>query len=169
MGAMGESWRTFLFRQAFNLWPCYRGTGGRVEHVAADWSEIRVSLPLSWRTRNYVGTIFGGSLYGAVDPFFMIMLMHRLGPAYLVWDKSASIRFRRPGRSRLRARFLLPPGEEAAIRAALAAASRVDRTYTVELVDQAGEVHAAVEKLVHVSLRAAPSGVGPPRAGADGG
>jgi hypothetical protein len=31
-------------------------------------SEVRVRVPLGWRTRNYVGTIFGGSMYGAVDP-----------------------------------------------------------------------------------------------------
>lgn len=55
-------------------------------------------MPESWRTRNYVGTIFGGSLYGALDPI-MIMLIKLLGPEYEVWDKAASIRFRRPGRS----------------------------------------------------------------------
>ena len=57
--------------------------------------EVRVKLPLNWRTRNYVGTIFGGSLYGAVDPVYMIMLMKVLGRDYVVWDKAASIRFRR--------------------------------------------------------------------------
>jgi hypothetical protein len=150
---MAESLRTRLYRLAFNLWPCYRGTGARVRHIAADWSEVRVSLPLSLWTRNYVGTIFGGSMYAAVDPFFMIMLMHRLGPEFMVWDKAATIRFRRPGRSRLTARFTLPPGEEEAIRAALAGAPSVDRTYTVDLVDQAGTVHATVEKVIYLRRR----------------
>ena len=86
---MRESFRTFLSRLRFNAWPCYRGTGGRVTFIAGDWSEVRVRLPLSWRTRNYVGTIFGGSIYGAVDPFYMIMLIHNLGPEYLVWVKAA--------------------------------------------------------------------------------
>ena len=107
---MPESLRTFLYRLVFNLWPCYRGTGGRVTFIAADWSEVRVRLPLSWRTRNYVGTIFGGSIYAAVDPFFMIMLMHRLGPDYEVWDKAATIRFRKPGRTTSTATLALPPG-----------------------------------------------------------
>ena len=111
---MRESLKTILFRLAFNLWPCYRGSGGRVRFVAADWSEVRVRLPLSWRTRNYVGTIYGGSLYAAVDPFYMLMLIHRLGPGYEVWDKAATIRFRKPGRSTLTARMALPEGEEEA-------------------------------------------------------
>lgn len=86
---MPESLRTRLWRWTFNLWPCYRGTGGRVTAIAADWREVRVCLPLNWRTRNYVGTTFGGSMGGAVDPFFMIMLIKLLGPGCTVWDKAA--------------------------------------------------------------------------------
>ena len=96
---MGESWATRRARWAFNWFPAYRGTGARIEYIAADWLEVRVRLPLSWRTRNYVGSIFGGSLYGAVDPVYMLMLIHALGPEYIVWDKAAVIRFSRPGRT----------------------------------------------------------------------
>jgi acyl-coenzyme A thioesterase PaaI-like protein len=148
-----ESIRTRLFRWGFNLWPCIRGTGARVVFIASDWSEIRVRLPLSWRTRNYVGTIFGGSLYASVDPFYMLMLMRRLGPAYVVWDKAASIRFRRPGRSTLNATFRLDESELVEIRRLLLEHPKVDRTYLVQLVDAKGVVHAEVEKTIHISLR----------------
>ena len=90
---MSESRSSRWLRWRFNLFPAYRGVGARVEYIASDFREVRVRLPLSWRTRNYVGTIFGGSLYGAVDPIYMIMLIHLLGREYIVWDKSASIRF----------------------------------------------------------------------------
>jgi acyl-coenzyme A thioesterase PaaI-like protein len=142
---MRESFRTFLHRLGFNLWPCYRNSGGRVTFIAGDWSEVRIRLPLSWRTRNYVGTIYGGSMYGAIEPFYMIMLIHRLGPGYEVWDKAATIRFRKPGRATLTARMALPAGEEAAIREALRGARSVDRTYRIELTDAAGQVHAEVD------------------------
>lgn len=140
-------------RWGFNLWPCYRGTGARVAFIAGDWREVRVRLPLSWRTRNYVGTIFGGSLYAAVDPFYMIMLMKNLGPGVVVWDKAASIRFRKPGRSTLNASFSLDEAELAEIRLLLQQQPRVDRTYKVHLVDQEGVIHAEVEKVIHISLR----------------
>ena len=152
---MRESLRTHLFRWGFNLWPCYRGTGARVTFIAEDWREIRVRLPLSWRTRNYVGTIFGGSLYAAVDPFYMIMLMKLLGPDYVVWDKAASIRFRRPGRSRLSATFRLEESELAEIRKLLVEQPKIDRTYGIQLLDADGLVHAEVEKVIHISLRRA--------------
>ena len=140
-------------RWGFNLWPCYRGTGGRVNFIADDWREIRVRLPLSWRTRNYVGTHFGGSLYGAVDPFYMIMLMENLGPGYVVWDKAASIRFRRPGQDTLYASFKLDESELTEIRLLLTERPKVDRTYAIQLVDHGGVVHAEVEKTIHISLR----------------
>jgi len=140
-------------RWGFNLWPCYRGTGARVTFIAGDWREVQVRIPLSWRTRNYVGTIFGGSLYAAVDPFYMIMLMKNLGPDVVVWDKAASIRFRKPGRGLLKACFRLEEAELADIRRLLMEQPKVDRTYMVHLVDGAGLVHAEVEKVIHISLR----------------
>jgi len=140
-------------RWGFNLWPCYRGTGGRVTFIASDWREVRVRLPLSWRTRNYVGTIFGGSLYAAVDPFYMIMLMENLGADYQVWDKAASIRFRKPGRGALSATFRIDEPELAEIRRLLQEQPKVDRTYTIQLVDETGVVHVEVDKVIHISLR----------------
>ena len=155
MGRMPESWRTRATRWAFNLFPAWRGTGARVTYIADDWKEVRVRLPLSWRTRNYVGTIFGGSLYGAADPIIMIMLIRLLGPGYVVWDKAAAIRFRKPGRTTLYARFVVTAGELAAIRGALETADRVDRTYVVDLADASGVVHATVEKVIQVRRREA--------------
>src|SRR5215213_3909974 len=116
---MPESLRSRLTRVAFNFFPAYRGTGARIAYIADDWREVRIRLPLGLRTRNYVGTIFGGSMYGAVDPIHMVMLIRNLGPGYVVWDKSASIRFRRPGRSTLYARFVIEQAELDEIRAAL--------------------------------------------------
>jgi acyl-coenzyme A thioesterase PaaI-like protein len=138
---------------SFYFFGCYRGTGGRLTSIASDWSEIRLEIPLSWRTRNYVGTMFGGSLYGAVDPIYMLMLIHRLGPEYLVWDKSATIQFKKPGKETLHAHFLVSDEELAAIRSALESQRSVDRTYTVELVDSAGVVCASIEKILYIRRR----------------
>jgi acyl-coenzyme A thioesterase PaaI-like protein len=150
----GESLETRLIRWRFNLHPAYRGRGGRVTYIARDWSEVRVEVPLKRRTRNLVGTIFGGSMYGAVDPIYMVMLMRRLGPEYLVWDKAARIRFRRPGRSTLHARFLLPDPEVEEVRGLLRDEESVDRVYKVELSDEDGVVLAFVEKTLHVRRKA---------------
>src|SRR5260370_24799517 len=70
---------------------------------------MKVKIPLNWRTRNRVGTIFGGRLYGAVDPIYMMMVMEVLGRDFVVWDKGAEIKFIRPGVSTLYVEFKLKP------------------------------------------------------------
>jgi len=147
---MPESWASRRMRWGFNLFPAFRGTGARVTYIAGDFREARVRLTLNWRTRNYVGTIFGGSLYGAVDPMYMILLIKILGPGYTVWDKAATIRFVKPGRGTLNATFRIEEAEIDAIREALETAPSVDRVYRVELTDTAGVVHAAVEKMIYI-------------------
>lgn len=152
---MAESWKTRWFRWRINWFPAYRGTGAKVTYISAEIDEVRVALPLNWRNRNYVGTIFGGSLYGALDPVYMLMLMRRLGPGYVVWDKAASIRFRRPGRETLFATFRLSETELDAIREAVAAseAGKIEREYTVELASAGGEVHAICQKVISIRRR----------------
>jgi hypothetical protein len=137
-------------RWKFNLFPAYRGSGARVTYISADFREVRIRLPLTWRSRNAVGTIFGGSMYAAVDPMYMIMLMKCLGSEYVVWDKAATIRFRKPGRTTLHARFLLDDAELDAIRSATSTGQPADRTYNVDLTDAEGVVHASVEKIIYV-------------------
>jgi acyl-coenzyme A thioesterase PaaI-like protein len=138
---------------SFCFFACYRGTGGRLKYIAEDWSEVKLEIPLSWRTRNYVGTIFGGSIYAAVDPIYMLMLIRRLGPEFIVWDKAATIQFKKPGRETLHARFVIGDEELAAIRAALDTQRSVDRNYLVELVDASGAVCAQVEKIIYIRRR----------------
>ena len=150
---MPESAKSRRFRWGFNFFPAYRGTGGRVTYIADDWHEIRIRVPLSWRTRNYVGTIYGGSLYGAVDPIYMLMLMKILGPGYIVWDKAAKIRFRKPGREELYAVFKLSTDEIGEIKRLAETERSVDRIYDLEIVDRTGIVHAQIEKTLYIAKK----------------
>jgi acyl-coenzyme A thioesterase PaaI-like protein len=147
---MAESWHSQVFRWFMNFHPTYRGTGGWLTYIAANWREIRVKLPLSWQTRNYVGTIFGGSMYSAIDPIYMIMLINCLGDEYIVWDKAATIRFKKPGKSTLYAHFVITDEELVAIRAETAQNYSVDRIYMIELVDADGVAHATIEKTLYI-------------------
>ena len=142
--------RTALVRIAISHFPAYWMTGGRVVELAPDWSYARVAIPLTWRTKNVVGSTFGGSIYGAVDPVYMIMLRRRLGDDFTVWDKAAEIRFRKPGESTLYADFEVTDEEVRAIRESLDVGESTDRVYGIELVDETGVVHAEVEKTIYV-------------------
>ncbi len=154
---MPESTTTRLFRWGMNLFPAYWGTGAHVTYIAADWHEIHVALPLSWRTRNYVGTIYGGSMYAGLDPMYMLMLIKILGKDYVVWDKAATIRFKRPGRSTLYARCVLGDQEIERIKAELVEKPSLDCVYSVDLTDAQGVVHASVEKTIYIRRKGEPT------------
>lgn len=143
------SWKTRVYRWGFNLFPAIRGTGARVTYIADNMQELHVKVPLNWRTRNYVGTIFGGSMFGAVDAFYMVLFINLLGKEYIVWDKAATIYFKKPGKSTLTARFVISDEELASIRETLADERKLEKTYVVELVDREGDVVAVVEKLLY--------------------
>jgi hypothetical protein len=142
-----------LFRLALNLWPPYLGAGIRVQRVAADFREIVVEMPLRLGNRNYFGTHFGGSLYAMTDPFFALMVLYNLPDDYLVWDKAASIEFLAPGRSRMRARFLLNDDDLDRILRMTAGGDKHLHLFGVDVVDEEGLVVARVEKIVYVRRR----------------
>ena len=150
---MPESYASKIDRIKFNFFPAYRGTGAKVVYIADDYREIRVRIPLSWRTRNYVGTIYGGSIYAGIDPIYMLMLIKVLGREYIVWDKAAKIRFKRPGKETLFADFLLTESELDEVRQRLETEKSIDRVYNVEIADKNGKIHALVEKTLYIAKR----------------
>jgi len=94
-----------LFKHGFNLSPMYRRSTGKIVHVANDLLSVTMKLPISYKNRNYVGSIFGGSMFSAVDPIPMVQLINLLDSEYVVWDKSAEITFKAPAREDLYAEF----------------------------------------------------------------
>lgn len=135
------------------LWPPYLGAGVRVREVSPDARSVTVELTLRPWNSNWVGTHFGGSLYSLADPWFMLILIEHLGDAYVVWDKAGSIRYVRPGRGTVRARFEIPPERIAEIRAEADRAGRVEPVFKVAITDRDGELVAEVEKRLSVRTK----------------
>jgi hypothetical protein len=140
--------RTLLLR-LLSWYPPYLGAGIRVKS-SRDLRTFEVRMKLRWWNRNYLGTHFGGSLYSMCDPFLVLILAAALGRDYVVWDKAAAIRFRRPGLGEVRATFHLPQERIDEIRAAADAGEKVEPSFTVEVLNLAGEVVAEVDKLLYV-------------------
>ena len=83
----------------------------------------------------------------------MLILIEALGPGYQVWDKAPTIRFRRPGRSTVTARFHIPDEEIEAIRRQADAEGKAEPRFTVQIEKEAGEVVAEVEKVLSVKRK----------------
>jgi hypothetical protein len=144
-------------RLRLNLYAPFLGAGIRVKRLAPGWKEVDVEMKLRWWNANYVGTHYGGSLYSMTDPFFMVMLIENLGQDYIVWDKSATIRFKRPGRGTVSASFRLSDQQIDEIKQALNAEKKIERVFTVEVKDESGTVIAEVEKLLHIRRKDQPA------------
>ncbi|MBF0491380.1 MAG: DUF4442 domain-containing protein [Deltaproteobacteria bacterium] len=147
---MPESLKSKLFRYRFNFWPCYWGTGAKITYIASDFREMRVRLPLTWRTKNYVGTLYGGSIYASVDPQYMLMLIQILGPEYIIWDKSAQVEFLKPGKNFLEACLLISEEEIQTIKRLLKTERSIDRNYPIDLIDKEGRLCARVTKTIYI-------------------
>ena|ERR1700687_3526072 len=137
-------------RRLVNLWPPFLGAGIRIKHIAPDLKFVDVEMKLHWWNANYVGTHFGGSLFAMVDPFYMLILMANLGRDYIVWDKAASIRYRKPGKGTVRAEFRLTDAQLDDIREKLKTLPKYEPVFSVEIKDEQGTVIAEIEKLLHV-------------------
>ena len=133
-------------RRMLSTFAPYLGAGIRVTEIADDFSSATVEMGQHWYNTNYVGTHFGGSLYSMVDPMYMLLLMRRLGNNYIVWDKSASIDFIRPGKGKVMARFELTDERVDAIRAATANGDQMLPEVDVDLVDESGEMIPRLHK-----------------------
>jgi len=134
-------------------WPPLLGAGVRVTRMDKDLRAVDAEMRLTRWNRNYMGVHFGGSLFAMTDPFYMIMLATNLGREYVVWDKAASIRYKKPGKGRVRAEFRLSEERLREIRAMLEEQGRHDVRFEVSVVDEAGEVVAAVERVIYCAKK----------------
>ena len=147
---LGGTKSSHALRRWINLWPPLLGAGIRVTHIAPDMRAIDVEMKLRFWNANYVGTHFGGSLFAMTDPFYMLMLMANLGRDYVVWDKAATIRYRKPGRGTVRAEFRLSESQIGDVREKLKTMAKYEPVFVLEVKDEAGVVIAEVEKTLHV-------------------
>jgi acyl-coenzyme A thioesterase PaaI-like protein len=145
-----HSTRKRLIFRLINFWPPYLASGIHVSRLDPAAGFAEVELRSHFWNRNYHGTAYGGSLFSMCDPFYALILIEHLGPRFMVWDKSASIRFRRPGVGKVRARFEIPRERIDAIRETAIREGKAEETFKADIIDGQGQVVAVVEKLVHV-------------------
>ncbi len=139
-----------FFRLFMNLWPPFWGMRIHIEHIGDDWKTLRMRMKLGLRNKNYVGSHFGGGLFAMVDPFYMLMHMHLLGPDYLVWDRSAKIEFLTPGRTTVYAHFVVTDEMIETAKAQTAKGEKFQPTYRIDIVDDKGAIVAHVDKTLYI-------------------
>lgn len=144
-----------LFKVGFNLSPMYRRSTARVKYVSDDLKIVRIKIPISYKNKNYIGSIFGGSLFSAVDPIPMIQLMTIFKEEYIVWDKSAQIRFKRPAKENMYATFEFTKEEIEDIQRKVQENKEVEHPKTTLITNKNGDiVYCEVTKLIYIADKA---------------
>ncbi|KTC80419.1 DUF4442 domain-containing protein [Legionella cherrii] len=132
------------------FWPPFWGAGISVKNFHPDGTHIVVQMKMRFWNKNYVGTHYGGSMYSMTDPFYMLMLMHLLGKGYIVWDKSASIRYKIPAKGTIYARFELSREQVEKIRLEVNERKKIESEFIVPITDKEGKVVAEVKKILSI-------------------
>lgn len=145
--------KSTLFKVMFNISPMYRRSCGKIISVSEDIHVVKIKIPLSYRNRNYVGSMFGGSLFAATDPIYMIQLMQILGKDYVVWDKATEIKFKRPAYKKAFATFEFLPEEVIDIKNKVMTVNEVNYIKKLQITDEMGTVFAELDKTIYISSK----------------
>ena len=148
-----RSWKKRFKIWLYNFYPPYVGARIRIKEIAPDFSYFRSEMKLRFYNKNYVGVHFGGSLYSMCDPFFMLILLERLGSDYIVWDKAGNMIFVKPGTGKVVAEFRIPETEIQRIKDEIEVKKKGDYLFTTDVKNEEGEVIAKLEKTVYIRKR----------------
>jgi hypothetical protein len=136
-----------------NFYPPYWGAGISVVAINDAYTQIDVQMKMRFWNKNLVGTHFGGSLYSMCDPFYMFILIQHLGKDYIVWDKSASIHFKKPGMGVVRASFHISLVEIVNIKTYVDTNGKGNFTFDTNIFNEKDEIVATVEKVIYVKKK----------------
>jgi hypothetical protein len=139
-----------ILKTLLNLYPPYWGTGIRVTHISPDFRQARVEMRLRFYNRNYVGVHFGGSLFAMTDPFYMLMLMGVLGSEYMVWDKSSTIEYIRPGKGTVKAVFYIDDQFLGEIFENTTDGKKFLPRRVIDITDEQGQIVSKVSKILYI-------------------
>ncbi|MFS4483592.1 DUF4442 domain-containing protein [Hyunsoonleella sp. 2307UL5-6] len=140
-----------IYKYGFNWSPMYSRSTGKIIEVSEDLHFVKIKIPLSWKNKNYVGSIFGGSMLSATDPIYMIQLINILGDNYVVWDKAATIRYRKPARTTIFCEFTFSKEEIETIKKDVANNGEIDVIKTPNILTKEGVVIAELNKTMYIA------------------
>ncbi|MEE1885549.1 DUF4442 domain-containing protein [Pedobacter flavus] len=114
---------------------------------------VDVKIKNSIVNRNYNGSIFGGTIYAATDPFYALLfdqILKRKGYKVRVWLKSASIQYLKPGKKDLHFTVKITDEMLADAEQCLTENGKFVKAYPMELYDESGLLCATVMNEVYL-------------------
>ncbi|WP_430400348.1 DUF4442 domain-containing protein [Flavobacterium sp.] len=145
--------KNILFKILFNISPMYRRTNAQLIEVSKDIHRVKIKISLNYKNRNYMGTMFGGSMLSATDPIYMIQLLQILGDDYVVWDKATNIRFKKPANQHCYAIFEFTEQEIIKIKEDVTKNNEIDIIKNLTIQGRNDQIFAIVDKTIYISTK----------------
>lgn len=139
-----------------NLYPPFLVSRIIVKFVSKDFRTVRVKIKKSFLNRNLQGSIFGGTIFSAADPFIALMywqILKRHGINCEAWLKSAKISYLKPADSSLTVVFEISETDVYNAKEKMNSQQRFQASHTMEMRNAKGEVCATVETLVYLRIK----------------
>lgn len=141
---------------ALRLYPPFFFQRIWVRRFHPDFRHVDIRVSRSVLNRNSNGSIFGGTIFAATDPFYVLLfdqLFKRKGYDTVVWLKSGAIRFIKPAYTSLRIQIRILPADIVEAEAALQTVGKFIKTFKISVVDRNGVLCAEAENEVYVRNR----------------
>ena len=114
---------------------------------------VDVKLKKGFLNNNYNGSIFGGTIFSAADPFYPVLfyqLLVRRGYKIKAWSQSAAIRFRKPAHTSLHFKIIVTDENLADCEQGLNTTGTYRKTFPIEIYDKNGQLCASVLSKIYI-------------------
>ncbi len=140
-----------IARVLMNLYPPMVANRIVIKSVSKDFLKVTVRIRKSIWNRNLQGSIFGGSIFSAADPFIALMYwqaLHHRNVSCEAWLKAATIQYKKPSDSSLLLIFELGVDEIDSVQLDIEKQGRAERNHLIKMVNKKGEVCVEVETTI---------------------
>lgn len=112
---MNRRLRFLSLQKRLEYFPPFWLMGIKVLELHPQWKTLRIRLPLTWRSKNMGGSMFGGWQASLADPIAPLSCA-RVFRGHDVWTRKLTLDFQKPGTGDLELRFHMSEKQEAKIR-----------------------------------------------------
>ena len=141
------------FKWLMNLYPPLFFNRIRVVRVSKNFKEVDVVIKKSLLNKNIQGTIFGGTLFSAADPYYSMMyyqIFSQKGLKLQAWLRAAEINYIKPGTSDLSLKFRITDEELNRAIETVEREGRIKEWHTVNMIDTCGDICVEAKVLVYI-------------------
>jgi hypothetical protein len=138
---------------AMRLYPPLLFQGIWTQKFDKGFRGVQVKICKSILNRNYNGTIFGGTIFSAADPFYAILfhqILKRKGYTIKLWIKHATIDYLKPGNCPLYIQISISDENINEALHGLDNEGKFIKTFPVRITNKDGVVYAMVHNEIYI-------------------